>query len=216
MNQIDVDSPENISISQPAHHPEVKPDAPVVPVSTSSTDYNVTSSVYYTSSNMSAILTLSTSPDSSTPAAMNNKTTTTHINVYNLSDSSEYDISNNTLSGIEELSLTQNDSTCTSDVHKGESSDNSDHCDKISETQECTDSPQKNRIDSNEKNEYYQCEKKCEHKPLPRRKGQAFNDPSQVSIITMFNAMKRKLTPGKEEDTPREHLKIQRNEPTNI
>ena len=58
--------------------------------------------------------------------------------------------------------------------------------------------------------------KKSEHKPLPRRKGQALNDPSQASIITMFNAMKRKLTPGKEEDTPREHLKIQRNEPTNI
>ena len=119
MNQFDVDSPENISISQPAHHPEVKPDAPVVQVSASSTDYNVTSSVYSTSSNTSAILTLSTSPDSSTPAAMNNKTTTTHINVHYLSDSSEYDISNNTLSGIEELSLTQNDSTCTSDVHKG-------------------------------------------------------------------------------------------------
>ena len=91
-----------------------------------------------------------------------------------------------------------------------------DHCAKISETQECTDSPQKNRIDSNKKNEYYQCEKKSEHKPLPRRKGQALNDPSQASIITMYNAMKRKLTPGKEEDTPREHLKIQRNEPTNI
>ena len=126
MNQIDVDSPENISTSQPAHHPEVKPDTPVVPVSTSSTDFNVTSSVYSTSSNTSAILTLSTSPDSSTPAVMNNKTTTTHINAQNLSDSSEYDISNNTLSGIEELSLTQNDSTSTSDVHKGESPDNSD------------------------------------------------------------------------------------------
>ena len=87
---------------------------------------------------------------------------------------------------------------------------------KIAKRKSVLDSPQKNRIDSNDKNEYYQCEKKCEHKPLTRRKGQALNDPSQASIITMFNAMKRKLTPGKEEDTPREHLKIQRNEPTNI
>ena len=45
------------------------------------------------------------------------------------------------------------------------------------------------------------------NQPLPRWKGQALNDPSQTSIITMFNAMKRKLTPGKEEDTPRKHLK---------
>ena len=193
MNQIDVDSPENIRTTQPAHLPEVKPDTPVVPVSTHSADFNVTSSLYATSSNTSAKLTISTSPNSSTPAGMNNKTTTTHINVQNLSDSSEYDISNNTLSGIEELSLTQNDSPCTSDEHQGKSSDKSDHCAKISETQECTDSPHKNlyRIDSNDKNEYYQCEKECENKPLPRRKGQALNDPSQASIIIMFKGVMR-------------------------
>ena len=50
--------------------------------------------------------------------------------------------------------------------------------------------------------------KTIESNPLPRRKGLARNDPSQGSIVTMFNAMKRKLTPGKEEDTTREHQKI--------
>ena len=172
MNQIDVDSPENISTTQPAHRPEVKLDTPVVPVSTYSADFNVTSSLYATSSNTSTILTLSTSPDSSTPAAMNNKTTTTHINGQNLSASSEDYISNNTLCGIDELSLIQNDSPYTSDVHQGESSDKSDHCAKISEMQECTDSPQKNqyRIDSNEKNDYYQCKNNVKANHYPVRK----------------------------------------------
>ena len=53
-------------------------------------------------------MTLCSSPDSSTPDDMNSKTTATHASVQNLDDSSEDVITSNTLSGVEELPLTQN------------------------------------------------------------------------------------------------------------
>ena len=117
-----------------------------------------------------------------------------------------------------------------------------DHCNNINETPEFSDSnantdelvnekkisiKDPNEINSSNsstvdvkyvlmENESCKNVKTIENKPLPRRKGLACNDPSQGSIVTMFNAMKRKLTPGKEEDTTREHKKIQRNESTNL
>ena len=117
-----------------------------------------------------------------------------------------------------------------------------DHCNNISETPEFSYSnantdelvdakkisiKDPNEIDSFNRstvdveyvckdNEPYKDIKTIENKPHPRRKGLARKDLSQGSIVTMFNAMKRKLTPGKEEDTTREHQKIQRNESTNL
>ena len=58
-----------------------------------------------------------------------------------MSDSSEDDISNTTLSGIEELSLTSNDSPWTSIVKQGDSpADLLDHWNNINESPEFSDS----------------------------------------------------------------------------
>ena len=151
LNQIDVESPDNICPNQPPLHQEVKPaspDPPVVPCSTSTADVITTSASYVTSTATSDFastlqisdqrMTFSSSPDSSTPSAQNSNTTSSQVSVNNLSDSSEDDISNTTLSGIEELSLTPNDSSCTSSVQQGDSpADKLDHC---SETHEFSDS----------------------------------------------------------------------------
>ena len=119
---------------------------------------------------------------------------------------------NTTLSEIEELSLTPNDSPCTSIVKQGDSpADLLDHCNNINQTPEFSDSnantdelvdekiliKDPNEIDSSNsstvdveyvcrENETYKDIKTIENKPIPRRKGLARNDPSQGSIVTML------------------------------